>query len=100
MQRCIPEFENAAFGLEVEATNTCGQNGPVEYCVLSSTTFLKYGCDYCNSPQEHGPYYMTDFSSTNSTWWQSETMYENIQHPNQVNITLHFGKFFIKRVFF
>ncbi|VDM21806.1 unnamed protein product [Wuchereria bancrofti] len=28
-QRCVPDFINAAFNLQVEVTNTCGVNGPV-----------------------------------------------------------------------
>ncbi|CAI6348984.1 unnamed protein product [Macrosiphum euphorbiae] len=93
-QRCIPGFENAAFGLEVEATNTCGQSGPTEFCVQSGSQVTKKTCDVCTE-SSHSPYYMTDFSSyANRTWWQSETMYESVQYPNQVNLTLHFGKAF------
>ncbi|XP_050542801.1 laminin subunit gamma-1-like isoform X6 [Daktulosphaira vitifoliae] len=93
-QRCIPSFENAAFNLQVEATNTCGQNGPMEFCVQSGSQVTKKTCDIC-TPTSHPPYYMTDFSSyANRTWWQSETMFENVQYPNQVNLTLHFGKAF------
>ncbi|XP_065226711.1 laminin subunit gamma-1 [Planococcus citri] len=95
-QRCIPQFINAAFGLPIEATNTCGQNGPVEFCVQTSTQGAKPGCDWCSSISEHDPSYMlTDYSGNkDSTWWQSETMFEGIQAPNQVNLTLHFGKAF------
>lgn len=97
LQRCIPSFENAAFALEVNATNTCGQSGPTEFCVQSGSQVTKKTCDVC-SQSSHSPYYMTDFSSyANRTWWQSETMYENVQYPNQVNLTLHFGT---KLIFF
>lgn len=97
-QRCIPGFENAAFGLEVEATNTCGQFGPTEFCVQSGSQVTKKTCDVC-TPSSHSPYYMTDFSSyANRTWWQSETMYENVQYPNQVNLTLHFGMYIYRQL--
>lgn len=92
-QRCIPQFVNAAFGLPIEATNTCGQNGPVEFCVQTSTQGVKPGCDWCYSVSDHDPSYaLTDYSS--NTWWQSETMYEGIQAPRTVDLTLHFGKAF------
>lgn len=93
-QRCIPQFINSAFGLPVEATNTCGQNGPVEFCVQTSTQGAKPGCDWCTSVNEHDPSYtLTDYSGNkDSTWWQSETMFEGIQAPRQVNLTLRFGE--------
>ncbi|XP_050515179.1 laminin subunit gamma-1-like [Diabrotica virgifera virgifera] len=93
-QRCIPEFENAAFGLLMEATNTCGQNGDMEYCVQTGVNGIRKSCEICH-PGEHDPRYLTDYiHPDSSTWWQSETMYEGIQWPNQVNLTLKFGKAF------
>lgn len=89
-QRCIPQFENAAFGLEAEATNTCGQNGPIEYCDI--TRGYEEACQWCNSSSQFSTFYMTD--SLSDTWWQSETMFEGIQAPNHVNLTFHFGKTF------
>ena len=35
-QRCIPEFENAAFMVQMEATNTCGDNGMKMFCIQTS----------------------------------------------------------------
>lgn len=94
LQRCIPQFENAVFGLEAEATNTCGQNGPVEYCEITRGYEV---CQWCNSSSQFSTFYMTD--SLSDTWWQSETMFEGIQAPNHVNLTFHFGKSVVLRIF-
>ena len=45
-QRCTPPFENAAYNLDVEATNTCGMRERTEYCLqvcnLEWTTTIVY----------------------------------------------------------
>lgn len=46
-----------------------------------------------NRWEDHNPSFSTDLHDPqNPTWWQSETMYEGIQHPNHVNLTLHLRK--------
>ncbi|XP_024048677.2 laminin subunit gamma-3 [Terrapene carolina triunguis] len=94
-QRCTPAFENAAFGRDVRATNTCG-SPPEDYCLqmgARDATKLCHRCDAGDPLLHHNATYLTDFhSQEESTWWQSQSMAFGIQHPNSVNITLHLGK--------
>uniref|UniRef100_A0A8C3PCE1 Laminin subunit gamma-3 n=1 Tax=Chrysemys picta bellii TaxID=8478 RepID=A0A8C3PCE1_CHRPI len=94
-QRCTPAFENAAFGREVRATNTCG-SPPEDYCLqmgARDATKLCHRCDAGDPLLHHNATYLTDFhSQEESTWWQSQSMAFGIQHPNSVNITLPLGK--------
>lgn len=74
----------------MEATNTCGDNGDIEYCVQTGMSGRK-SCEICR-PNDHHAQYLTDLHNVdNPTWWQSETMFEGIQFPYEVNLTLKFG---------
>lgn len=91
---CSPPFMNAAFGRSVEATNTCGQTTPTEYCPLSGWGRNCQTCDSQSPRSSHPPRLMTDFNSfSGATWWQSDTMLDGIRYPVVVNLTLNLGKF-------
>lgn len=77
----------------MEATNTCGDETDTDFCVQTGYSNRK-SCDVCHAGQ-HSPQFLTDFHDPNNpTWWQSETMFEGVQYPNQVNLTLGLGKSF------
>ncbi|XP_050394037.1 laminin subunit gamma-1 [Patella vulgata] len=96
-QRCMPEFVNAAYDVSVESTNTCGLDKTEEYCLQTGVTGATKSCNnYCDSRRpgyNHPPEFMSDFNNNyNWTWWQSQTMLEGTQYPNQVNLTIHLRK--------
>lgn len=46
-QRCVPDFINAAFSLEVEVTNTCGEKHPTKWVRTFNVDIIESG-SACN----------------------------------------------------
>jgi netrin 1 len=96
-QRCIPNFENIAYGKRVLASSTCG-SPPINYCVQSaamnkpafhSSSNSNKNCDKCDSNVESSirdTRYLTDLEETNTTCWVSGPIYDPTE---TANLTLH-----------
>ncbi|XP_034047896.1 LOW QUALITY PROTEIN: laminin subunit gamma-3 [Thalassophryne amazonica] len=92
--RCMPRFENIAFNRTVLASNVCGSPRE-DYCMQTSSARLCHICDISDPDFSHNSSFLTDFHmDSEPTWWQSQSMYYGIQHPNSINLTLHLGKAF------
>ncbi|KAF3849317.1 hypothetical protein F7725_015814, partial [Dissostichus mawsoni] len=87
--RCMPKFENIAFNRTVVVSNVCG-SPPEDYCMQTGSTRSCHHCDASYPELSHNASLLTDFHMDKErTWWQSQSMFYGVQHPNSVNITLH-----------
>lgn len=97
--RCLPDFVNAAFNVPIEASSTCGQNGPVHVCdrVTNPTdTPICTLCDDSNPRYRFPASALSDINnSQNITCWRSEPMPAPTSlddSPDNVTLTLSLGK--------
>ncbi len=68
--QCVPDFVNAAYGIKVDASSTCGTKGQ------------KYNCDV----KANGPEFLTDLHNPNNeTCWKSDFL---LSPNNKENVTL------------
>ncbi|KAJ3605357.1 hypothetical protein NHX12_027404 [Muraenolepis orangiensis] len=78
----------------LRCTHYCMQT-TASACSSPACTRLCHRCHASDLASSHGAGLLTDFhTSSEPTWWQSQFMYYDVQHPNSVNITLHLGKAF------
>lgn len=96
--RCLPDFVNAAFGIPIAASSTCGLQGPVRVCDNTSSSESPV-CSLCDdsSPKYRFPAsYLSDINNSNNiTCWRSEPSPAPASintPPDNVTLTLSLGK--------
>ena len=96
-QRCLAEFDNAAFGRRVVASSTCGLPTPSRYCMTTRDRDGRMGrscyvCDDSEPRLRHPPSYLTDLNNpSNLTCWISQPLSGT---GGNVTLTLSLGKKF------
>ena len=91
--KCIPDFVNAAFARNVEASSTCGEP-PSRYCntATSGGKVVRncFICDANHPKRQHPASYLTDLNNPNNlTCWISEPF---VNYQQNITLTLSLGK--------
>lgn len=94
-KKCIPDFINAAFGRDVEASSTCG-DPPSRYCLTEEEkgeiSRKCHVCDASDPGRSHPPQFLTDLNNPNNlTCWHSAPV-EPLSPKGNVTLTLSLGK--------
>ncbi|XP_058127667.1 netrin-B-like [Anopheles ziemanni] len=106
-RRCMPDFVNAAFGVPIEASSTCGRDSPARFCDMRESSeadrvrsgTLESSCEICDAADPTKRYpaaALTDVhNSNNVTCWRSEPRAGTVEAgPDNVTLTLSLGKKF------
>jgi len=97
-KQCVPDFVNAAYGVPIKASSTCG-SPPARHChTPPAAPFLKAKpaevceiCDADNPTKNHPPSYLTDLNNPNNvTCWNSELLTPDKE--GNITLTLSLGK--------
>uniref|UniRef100_A0A182W5B3 Laminin N-terminal domain-containing protein n=1 Tax=Anopheles minimus TaxID=112268 RepID=A0A182W5B3_9DIPT len=95
-RRCLPDFVNAAFGMPVVASSTCGQRSLERLCDVQQVRPRCVQCDEGNPRKRYPPSALTDVNNSNNvTCWRSEPLRSPASindPPDNVTLTLSLGK--------
>jgi len=97
-RQCVPDFVNAAYGVPIEASSTCG-SPPARHCYTPPNIPFRKSkshdvcviCDADKPTKQHPPTYLTDLNNPNNvTCWNSELL--PLMKEGNINLTLSLGK--------
>ena len=99
-RQCVPDFVNAAYGIPVTSTSTCGSPASRHCHAAPAGPFLSAAeeevCEVCDAGaagQQHPASFLTDLNNPNNvTCWHSELLGDTRQE--NVTLTLSLGKKF------
>jgi len=86
-------------GKKIEATATCGTEGPELFCKLTGGTNFEYAtslhqgqvCDMCSVTNAEKTHPAKNAIDGTEKWWQSPPLSRGNEF-NKVNVTIHLGQ--------
>lgn len=95
-RRCVPDFVNAAFGVPIVASSTCGLRGLEEVCDSQELRGPCHQCDDSIPRKRYPASALTDVNNSNNvTCWRSGPIPSPTglnDPPDNVTLTLSLGK--------